>query len=209
MVSTWSAVGAITGTALIAFVISVYIFSGNNHSHSDSYDDLTIHVDLPEYQKVSLVRHDGVSTNWGATSGQNRLVYFGFTSCPDVCPMGLTKIAKVIDQLNDRVYQVTPIFITIDPIRDTPNVIGKYLSNFHENMVGYTGSEVSVRKLTAAFKVIHQVSEGHESNHFYLMDHTDSIFFVGGEGRIEGLFDQSMSSVDIAVKIQNSMSAMN
>jgi protein SCO1/2 len=98
------------------------------------------------------------------------IVYFGYTFCPDVCPLDSARNAAAVDILADRGYSVTPIFISIDPERDTPEVVGAYAKNFHPKMIGLTGSAEQVKAAANAYRVIY--SRQDDDPDYYLMSHT-------------------------------------
>ena len=79
------------------------------------------------------------------------LIYFGYTFCPDVCPLDVARNAEAIDLLEERGQMVTPVFISVDPKRDTPEVVGTFASNLHERMIGLTGSPEQVAAASKAF----------------------------------------------------------
>ena len=80
------------------------------------------------------------------------LLYFGYTFCPDVCPLDVSRNAEAVDVLTERGYSVTPVFISIDPGRDTPEVVGDFAYNMHEKMIGLTGSPEQVKAASQAYK---------------------------------------------------------
>ena len=101
---------------------------------------------------------------------QPTLIYFGFTFCPDVCPLDLARNAAAVDILEDRGIDVTPVFITIDPARDTPQVVGDYTDNFHPDMIGLTGSDAQIAAASRAYKTFY--SKSGDDPEYYLMQHS-------------------------------------
>src|SRR3990170_2462811 len=85
--------------------------------------------------------------------GRYMLIFFGFTHCPDICPAELQVMAGALDQLGDKASKVVPIFITLDPERDTPEVVGAYVKNFGPNIVGLTGSMEAISAAAQAYRV--------------------------------------------------------
>jgi protein SCO1/2 len=104
------------------------------------------------------------------------LIYFGYTFCPDVCPFDNARNAQAIDILEERGIEATPIFITIDPTRDTPDVMADYTANIHPAMIGLTGTEEQVKKAADAFRVVYQRREIDGGD--YLMDHMVFTYLV-------------------------------
>ena len=98
------------------------------------------------------------------------LIYFGFTFCPDVCPLDLARNAAAVDILAERGIDVTPVFITIDPARDTPDVVGDYAANFHPDMIGLTGSDAQIAAASKAYKTFYAKAD--DDPEYYLMQHS-------------------------------------
>ncbi|TDK44466.1 SCO family protein [Antarcticimicrobium luteum] len=112
------------------------------------------------------------------------LLYFGYTYCPDVCPLDNSRNVEAIDILESRGKMVTPVFISIDPQRDTPEVVGDFAANLHERMIGLTGSPEQVRAASKAYKTYFKRQEGDED--YYLVDHsTFSYLVLPGDGFVE------------------------
>ncbi|SHE31754.1 protein SCO1/2 [Ruegeria intermedia] len=104
------------------------------------------------------------------------LIYFGYTFCPDVCPLDTTRNAEAVDILAERGYSVTPIFISIDPDRDTPEVVGDFAYNLHEKMIGLTGTPEQVKAASKAYKTYYKAQD--KSDEYYLVDHSTFTYFV-------------------------------
>ena len=105
------------------------------------------------------------------------LVYFGYTFCPVVFPMDNARNAEAVDILEERGYDVQPAFISIDPARDTPEVVREYAENLHPKMIGLTGSEEQIKAASAAYKTYFKKQEDGDPN-FYLMDHSTFTYLV-------------------------------
>ncbi len=98
------------------------------------------------------------------------LIYFGYTFCPDVCPLDTTRNAETVDILQERGQSVTPVFISIDPERDTPEAVGEFAEVLHERMVGLTGSDEQVKAASQAYKTYFKRQPGDPD--YYLVDHS-------------------------------------
>ena len=98
------------------------------------------------------------------------LVYFGYTFCPDVCPFDVARNAAAVDMLAESGLTVTPVFITVDPKRDTPAVVAEYAEAFHPKMVGLSGSPEQVQKAAKAYRVYFKLHD--DGDEFYLVDHS-------------------------------------
>lgn len=127
------------------------------------------------------------------------LIYFGYTFCPDVCPLDTARNAEAVDVLEERGYMVTPVFISIDPQRDTPEVVGAFAANLHERMIGLTGTPEQVQAASRAYKTYYKAQEGDED--YYLVDHsTFSYLVLPGHGFVE-FYRRDMSADALAESI--------
>lgn len=115
--------------------------------------------------------------------GKYMLVYFGYTFCPDVCPTSLSAMATALDSLPKPVEaQIVPIFITVDPERDTQEVLKSYVGNFHPRLIGLTGSDEQIRDVARKYRVYYQkVDQGKDAA--YLMDHSSIVYLMGSDGK--------------------------
>jgi protein SCO1 len=104
------------------------------------------------------------------------LVYFGYTFCPDICPLDNARNAEAVDILEERGIDVTPVFISIDPERDTPEVMAEMAANLHPKMVGLTGSAEQVKAAAQAYKVFYRKPPSEDE--YYLMDHTTFTYLM-------------------------------
>ena len=129
----------------------------------------------------------GKSVRLSDFRGKLVLLYFGFTSCPDVCPTDLLAIAQAIKSLGKDSEAIQPVFITLDPERDTREIIGAYAASFHPKFVALTGSTSQIRDVAKAYKVFFEKVPMPGSN-TYTVDHSAFTFLLDKEGRDIGLF---------------------
>ncbi|MEN9061285.1 MULTISPECIES: SCO family protein [Ponticoccus] len=104
------------------------------------------------------------------------LVYFGYTFCPDICPFDMARNAEAVDVLAERGYSATPVFISIDPARDTPEAVGDFASNLHDKAIGLTGSPEQVKAAAAAYRTYYKAQDS--GDEFYLVDHMTFTYLV-------------------------------
>ena len=104
------------------------------------------------------------------------LIYFGYTFCPDVCPLDNARNAEAVDILEEKGLDVTPIFISIDPERDTPAVVRDFAENLHPKMIGLTGTQEQVQAASRAYKTYYKKQEN--GGEYYLMDHSTFTYLV-------------------------------
>ena len=128
-----------------------------------------------------LVDHEGQSVGPQSLVGRPTMVFFGFTYCPDVCPTTLSDITSWLDALGEVAAQLNVIFITVDPARDTVEVLSQYISYFHGQIRGWTGSAAEISRAARDFRVSYEkVSRGGDA---YTMNHTASVFLFDAGGR--------------------------
>ena len=131
----------------------------------------------------SLIDENGKPFSNEDVKGSVAVVYFGFATCPDVCPMALGTLSAALNELDEGEREkLRPLFITVDPERDTPEVIKTYLSSFHENIVGLTGSAEAVDQARQSFKVFAKKEPLKESALDYTMNHTSLYYVVDRKG---------------------------
>lgn len=121
-------------------------------------------------------------------AGQWQLVFFGFTYCPDICPTTLAYLASVMDLLGDDAKEVAPIFITVDPQRDTVGVMADYVTAFHPALIGLTGTEAQVAEAATNFRVFYERAEEEAAPDGYMMAHSGYIYLMHPDGRFEAVF---------------------
>ena len=129
-----------------------------------------------------LTDHTGRRVTDKDFRGRYMLVYFGFTFCPDVCPSGLQAMAAALDQLGPKAEKITPIFISVDPERDTPEQLAQYVPSFHPRLVGLTGTPEAVQDVAKAYRVYFKKVTDEKSTADYTIDHTSIIYLMDPEG---------------------------
>jgi protein SCO1/2 len=133
----------------------------------------------------ALTNSKGATVRWGDFAGKYRIVYFGYTFCPDVCPTDMSRVAQGLKQLKASdpalASKIIPIFITIDPERDTPAIVGEFAAAFSPDVVGLTGTSEQIAAAAKAFKVFYAKGEAVEGGG-YLMDHSNIVYLFGPDG---------------------------
>jgi protein SCO1/2 len=118
-----------------------------------------------------------------AFSGRVVAIFFGYTHCPDVCPLGLAHLSRTLERIDPAGDDLQVLFVTVDPERDTADRLAQYLSSFHPSIVGLTGKRAEIESQARAFGVGILVPE-HEPGEPYLVDHTARIFLIDRNGHI-------------------------
>lgn len=133
----------------------------------------------------TLTNQDGSKTSWSDFDGKYRLIYFGYSYCPDVCPVDLQRIAQgyslFAKQSPERAARVQPIFVSLDPERDRPEVIKNYVSAFHPKLIGLTGTEEEIAATAKAFVVVYN-KEQFAGASDYLVSHSRTPYLFGPKG---------------------------
>ena len=127
------------------------------------------------------------------------LVYFGYTFCPDVCPMDMARNVEAVDRLAEKGIEVTPVFISIDPARDTPDALADYATNMHPNLVALTGSDEQVRLASQAYKTFYQKQD--TGDEYYLMDHSTFTYLVLPDKGFVDFFRREVTSEQMAESV--------
>ena len=124
----------------------------------------------------TLVDGSGTTVTSSEVIVKPSLLYFGYTFCPDICPLDNVRNAAAADLLIENGYEVTPVFITVDPERDTSEVVGEFAEIMHPDMIGLTGTPEQVQAAAEAYKVFYKLHEDQDG--FYLVDHTTFTYLV-------------------------------
>jgi len=134
----------------------------------------------------TLIDHTGKPRSDQDFRGKLMLVYFGFTYCPDVCPTDLQNIGLAIGALGEAGERVQPLFITVDPARDTPEHLKDYVPMFHPRLIGLTGDAAAIHAAAAAYRVYY--SQVPLKGDDYTVDHSSFIYLMGADGKYLGFF---------------------
>ncbi len=133
--------------------------------------------------------------------GRHMLVFFGFTSCPDICPAGLQLMAGALEKLGSKAQRITPIFISVDPARDTPEKLAAYVKNFDPRLVGLTGTPEEIAAVAKAYKVYYAKVPNKERPDDYSMDHTSIIYVMDPKGEFITHFTPATSVDEMAARL--------
>jgi protein SCO1/2 len=143
-----------------------------------------------------LVDENGVTvTDTDVITGPT-LIYFGYTFCPDVCPLDNMRNAQAVDILDAQGVEVTPVFISIDPERDTVDVVRDFTDNFHDRMLGLTGSPEQVRAASQAYRTYYAKQDSEDE--FYLVDHTTMSYLVFPEQGFQEFYRRDVTPEQMA-----------
>ena len=151
----------------------------------------------------SLVDHKGQPKTDKDFRGRYMLIYFGYTYCPDVCPTALQAMTQAMDRLDPETQKkIIPVFITIDPERDTAKQLNAYVDNFHPSMVGLTGAPEELATTARAYRVFFGRAKGaEEESTDYLMDHSSIVFLMDPDGEYVTHFTHATAPEKMAERL--------
>jgi len=174
------------GKRLAGLLLGVLLLSacgGGAPSAPPAYDLEGARIGGP----FTLTDQDGHQVRWADFDGQYRLVYFGYTFCPDVCPLDLIEITQGLRQFEKsdpaKARRIQPIFITVDPQRDTPAVLKRYVAALHPRLIGLTGTPEEIERVKKAFAVVSSKEGDPAATKDYLVSHSRTPFLFDPEGK--------------------------
>ena len=143
-----------------------------------------------------LVNGEGETVTDAQVISKPSLVYFGYTFCPDVCPFDVARNAAAVDLLSAMELDITPVFITVDPGRDTPDVMAEYAEAFHPGMIGLSGSPEQVEQAAGEYRVYFRRQESDDD--FYLVDHSTFTYLAMPESGVVDYFRRDDGAEELA-----------
>jgi cytochrome oxidase Cu insertion factor (SCO1/SenC/PrrC family) len=147
-----------------------------------------------------LTDQNGKSVSDADFRGRYMLVYFGYSFCPDVCPTTLAVMAQALEKLGSKASRVVPVFITIDPERDTPKVLADYMKAFGPSFVGLTGNDAAIKDVERKYRV-YAVKKPLEKGN-YGVDHSSVLYLMGPDGKLVNFYDEAISPDDLAKELK-------
>ena len=186
---------------LISFVL--YLFGTFFISSNRSYNQDKVVTEVENQEGIPgghfrLRTHDGKI--FDTMENQDpMLIYFGFTYCPDVCPITLLTMANVLDKLDNE--KITPLFITVDPERDNEEILSNYVTAFHDKIIGLTGSIPEINQVTSDWKVYFKKENNIDMPDNYSVNHLDIIFIANKNAEFIDFIKPNTSSEDVIKKL--------
>jgi protein SCO1/2 len=183
---------ALIALLLIAAIALFWVFRGAGPKGESGFGTALVGGSF------TLTDQNGQSRSDGEFRGKLMLVYFGFTHCPDVCPLDLQKMSKAMAQLGGEADQVVPIFVTVDPARDTPEAMRDFVASFDPHIVALTGDKPAIDRLVKDYRAYYKPdSDGADYN----VMHSSLIYLMGRDGRYLTHFGQDATADDIAAGV--------
>ncbi len=155
-----------------------------------------------------LTQHTGERITADALIDRPTLIYFGYTFCPDICPIDVQVMADAVIALDEKGIDVRPVFVTVDPERDTPEELAAYVEAMHPKMIGLTGSAEDIRTAADAYKVYYQRVDVEGSAAEYLMNHTGFTYLMTPETGIAAAFRNGFPPEHMAADVEAVLNAL-
>lgn len=146
----------------------------------------------------TLTDHNGRTVTDETWRGKLMLIYFGYGFCPDVCPTELQIMSSALDALEDDAARVQPLFITVDPERDTVDFLADYVTHFHPRLVGLTGSMDAIEKVASEYRVYYEKVKDDSSSTEYLVNHSSFVYLIGPDGDFLTMFRSGTNPATMA-----------
>ncbi len=184
----------------ILFVLLAFSAVMTGCGHSEKEDALKKFASLNPSRDFTLEDQNGQEFHLKDHRGQIILLFFGYLACPDVCPTTLSKLARVYKLLEDKGEKVLTVFISVDPERDTPSKLKEYLEYFKVKSIGLTGTKAQVDEVAALYGASYEkvYTQGKD----YLMNHSDYLYLIDGEGKVCHLFHTEDKPDEIVGRIR-------
>lgn len=190
------AAGLLAGSVLLFLFPQVFGLSPTANTHVASSGKALIGGPF------SLIDHHGKEVSEKSYQDKFKLIYFGYTFCPDVCPTELQVISSALDILGDKAKLIQPLFVSVDPERDTVAILAEYVTNFHSSFVGLTGTPDQVKSAAQVYRVYYSKAKSEASDKDYLMDHSSIIYLMNKQGEFVKHFNFGVNPTELAAEIE-------
>ncbi len=180
-------------------------FQGKNEQNNDtialSPDNNKTSPTKVKGKVFALIDHNGVQVTQDNYKDSYKLIFFGFTFCPAVCPTELQKINLIMDELGNKAENITPIFVSIDPERDTPDIMKEYVAQFHPKLVGLTGSTAQIEAVKKEYNAYSKKIENDMMDE-YMMDHSAFLYLMSPDNNLLALYPAKDTAIEITQDIK-------
>lgn len=191
----------LVAVAALLFMVATGVYQWRHLSRMDEPPPSV----LPAVQiggPFRLIDHAGRSVSDADYQGKYLLVFFGYTFCPDVCPTELTVIAEALDLLGPLAEPIQPLFVSVDPARDTPAVLAEYVRQFHPRIVGLTGGLDDIAQMARSYRAFFAKSEATKDSPDYLIDHSALAYLMGPDGKFVTTFAYNTTAEKMAAGLR-------
>lgn len=173
-----------------------------NMPKADAYcaGDMNLSTNKPFKGPFTAINQNGQQVTQDDVIKGPSLLYFGYTFCPDICPLDTARNARVSEKLKAQNLEITPVFITVDPARDTAEVLKDFTHNFDKNMIGLTGAQEQIDALKKIYGAYGQKSEGETDPEYYMVDHSAFTYLVTPKGFVAA-YDRALTEEQMSANI--------
>lgn len=187
----------------------IYLSKMRNNLDTNIVQDVTktpepsyiVTANVPLGGPFNLINHLGKRISNDDFKGKLMLLYFGYSYCPDLCPSELSTMTKALDLLGDKINDIQPIFVTIDPKRDTQELLKNYVGLFHPKLMGLYGNDQELNEAFDHYKIYAAKTED-KGGDDYLMDHSTFTYLVGRDGKLISMFRLGTPATEMAKEIE-------
>lgn len=152
----------------------------------------------------TLTNHERKPYSLSDSRGKVVVISFGYTFCPDICPTALATISSALNQLGEAANQIDPLFVSVDPDRDSPEILSKYVGYFHPRLIGLTGDAETIAEIAKRYYVRYAfVGKGQIEN--YTVDHTASLYVIDREGKLMTVLPHGLPPQALADSLMNAI----
>ena len=191
--------------AFILFVVSFYSLMILDPGVKPGPKKDTEVSEVPIGGSFNLIDHDGNTITDKSLVGKYSIVYFGFSHCPDICPVALRKISKSLSSLSEKnLDKIQAYFVSLDPDRDTKELLKAFIRGYHSKIKALTGDKRSVGKAADSYKVYHVKNEQSDPNN-YLIDHSSLIYLMGPNGKYVKHFSVDISPNELTDELKKTL----
>ena len=192
-------IASVTVLSIVLIIWAVILYQVFAIKSKESYYGSSYDMRAPDF---TLTNQDGEKVTLGDFKGKAVFMFFGYTHCPDICPVTLANLNGAVNELGNDKDKVRVIFVTVDPERDSQAELKKYVTYFNKDFIGLTGTPDEIRNVADAYHVFYLKEEA-GSDSGYLMGHTSSVYLINPEGRIVLRYPQSkMDPKEIAKDVE-------
>jgi cytochrome oxidase Cu insertion factor (SCO1/SenC/PrrC family) len=151
----------------------------------------------------TMINQKGETVTEKTFEGHYTIYFFGYTFCPDVCPTELQVLSAALKELGPDASKITPVFVSIDPERDTPKIIGEYVANFDSRLVGLTGTPEQLAAMARAFHIFYQKVPNAKDPQIYDMDHSSILYLMAPDGKFAKHFPYTTDAKALALELKS------
>ncbi len=198
---------AISALLILTSLIIMMTLTPPPKPKASAHQSIVINVETSDIGgDFTLINSAGNQVDSQSLKGKLLLIYFGYTRCPDICPASLMEVVTTLDNLGEFENQVQPVFITIDPKRDTPQELDSFFKNFDKRIMALTGTEAQIAEVTKKFKVYSAIAHDDKEHSIdYLVNHSSFYYLLNRDGKLIKYYTPNATGKEMAADIVNTI----